>query len=80
MYKTYILLSEKFNKFYIGSIEDLENRLKLHNGGRVKSTKRYMPWRLVYFESFCSRQEAYKRELQIKSYKGGEAFKELFGN
>lgn len=44
---------------------------------KVRSTKAYSPWDIVYVEEFASKLGAYKRELKIKSYKGGEAFKKL---
>ncbi len=77
MYKVYILQSEKNGKYYIGHTQDLVVRLKRHNSGLVSSTKRYVPWKIVYTESCNTKQEAYKRELKIKSYKSGEAFKNL---
>ncbi|PIY92779.1 MAG: endonuclease, partial [Candidatus Magasanikbacteria bacterium CG_4_10_14_0_8_um_filter_42_12] len=44
---------------------------------RVRSTKSGVPWKLVYTELFNTKSDAYKREMQIKSYKGGNAFREL---
>ncbi len=52
----------------------------LHNLGKVKSTKFYKPWKVIYTETFNTKPEAYKREQQIKSYKSGEAFKKLIEN
>ena len=80
MHKVYILFSEVSNKYYIGHTENLTIRLDKHNKGRVKSTKSGKPWKVSYIEEFSSKQEAYKRELQIKSYKRGEAFKKLISN
>ena len=77
MYKIYILYSLSKNKYYIGHTENLEVRLYKHNKGQVKSTKSGIPWKVAYTEDYSTKQEAYKRELQIKSYKGGEAFKKL---
>jgi putative endonuclease len=77
MYFAYILKSEKHGRYYIGSCSDIYDRLKRHNGGRNKATKNGIPWILVYKETFLTRSEAYKREFQIKSYKGGEAFKKI---
>ncbi len=74
---TYILKSKINGKHYIGSTEDLEKRLIKHNSGQVKATKHYKPWGIIHQEMFLTRNEAYKRELQIKKYKGGEAFKKL---
>ncbi len=80
MYKVYILYSEKNKKYYIGHTENLAVRLGKHNTGQVKSTKSGRPWIVVYTEEYETKQEAYGREFQIKSYKGGEAFKKLINN
>ncbi|MEW6616899.1 MAG: GIY-YIG nuclease family protein [Patescibacteria group bacterium] len=77
MYYTYILKSEKTGKHYVGSCENIESRLKRHTSGRNKSTKAGIPWKLIYFEAFLTKQDSYRREFQIKSFKGGEAFKKL---
>ena len=76
-YITYALYSETFDRIYVGHTSDINARLQRHNAGEVRSTKAYRPWKIVYIESCESKQEAYKREFQIKSYKGGEAFKKL---
>jgi len=74
----YVYILENFDgKHYIGQTEDLAGRLKRHNSGRVRSTENKGPWKILYNESFSSRNEAYARERQIKKYKGGEAFKKL---
>jgi len=36
-----------------------------------------IPFRIVLVEEYLNREEALKREKQIKSWKGGEAFKNL---
>ncbi|MBC8345561.1 MAG: GIY-YIG nuclease family protein [Candidatus Marinimicrobia bacterium] len=77
MYYTYILKSEKDNKYYIGSTENLETRLNVHNSGSVKSTKNQRSLKLVWSEKYSTRAEAMGREKQIKRFKGGEAFKQL---
>ena len=77
MYYIYIIKSIKTEKYYIGYTKNIVERLKRHNGARNNSTRNGIPWELVYCEKILTRQEAYKRELQIKSYKGGEAFKKL---
>ena len=77
MFYFYILKSILSHKYYIGSTEDLKNRLLLHNKGVVKSTKFNMPWRLVYSESFSNLKEARKRELQVKKWKNRLAVERL---
>jgi putative endonuclease len=77
MFTAYILKSEKTNKYYIGSCEGVDDRLALHNAGRVQSTRSGLPWTLVYEESFNSRSDAWKREFQIKSWKSRSAIEKL---
>ena len=74
MYYVYILRSLKDEKYYIGSTSNVENRLAFHNAGRQRSTRHRIPFVLVYSESCSDRHEAEKREKQIKSFKGGQAF------
>ena len=76
MFYVYIIENSD-GKYYIGHTEDIADRLKRHNSDRVRSTKNKGPWEIVYNESYNNRNEAYKREQQIKKYKGGEAFKKL---
>ncbi|MEK7652579.1 MAG: GIY-YIG nuclease family protein [Patescibacteria group bacterium] len=51
-----------------------------HNLGKVRSTKAYKPWEIIYTEKRNDKKDAYKREKQIKSYKHGEAFEKLISN
>ncbi len=69
MYYTYILYSEKFDRYYIGHCQDLQARLLRHNSNMVLSTKPYTPWKIVYTECFNSRDLAAAREKEIKNKK-----------
>ena len=77
MYFVYIIYSKSKNRYYSGHSGDYHKRLMDHNRGKVKSTKAYIPWEIIHLEKFETKSEAFKREMQIKSYKSGEAFKEL---
>jgi len=77
MYTVYILQSSKNNRYYIGHTANLIERLDAHNRGSNQSTKANRPWKLIYSEKYSVKTEAAKRERQIKSYKGGYAFKQL---
>ncbi|HBL39861.1 TPA: endonuclease [Candidatus Uhrbacteria bacterium] len=66
MYLIYILESVLSGRWYIGSTEDVESRLATHNAGRVRSSKPYIPYKVVYTESFQTRSEAVRREREIK--------------
>lgn len=52
-------------------------RLSYHNSGKTQSLKNRRPLNIVYFEEYNDSKEAFTREKQIKSYKGGKAFEEL---
>ncbi|HBM45635.1 TPA: endonuclease [Patescibacteria group bacterium] len=77
MYFVYILASLKNNSYYVGSCEDIEERLSRHNNGYVRSTKVFTPWKLVYKEKYDTLSLARKRELQIKLWKSREAIERL---
>ena len=69
-YYTYVLLSQKDNKFYTGYTSDLKRRFEEHNSGRVKSTKDKRPLILIYYEACLNQQDATHREKYLKSYHG----------
>ncbi len=69
LFYVYILFPEGRDRYYIGSCGDISIRLDQHNSGRNISTKSGIPWRLVYTEEVGTRQEARKRELEIKKKK-----------
>ena len=62
---------------YIGYTNDLKNRLTEHNDGLSKATKRYKPWRLVYTEGYRSKEDAIRREHNLKYF--GKAYGQLKG-
>ena len=70
MFYTYIIYSINFKKYYVGLSANVNQRLKSHNAGKVKSTKAFTPWVLIHFEKFDSRIEARKREKYLKSAAG----------
>ena len=70
MYYAYILLSSKFHIFYFGSTINLIDRIKLHNSGRVLSTKSHLPWRLVWYCAFETEKQARDFELYLKTGSG----------
>ena len=80
-YTIYILRSEKTGRHYIGYTSNLDRRLIQHNEGLNRSTKSGIPWKIIYTETgYKSREEALKREKEIKSWKGGIKFKQLIEN
>ena len=69
---TYILLCSD-GTYYCGWTNDLEKRLSAHNNGTAsKYTRVRRPVKLVYYESFETKQEAMSREYHIKQLKRKE--------
>ena len=80
MWFVYILNSKTFDRFYIGLTSNLENRLNSHNSKKVKSTKPFVPWKMIYFEEFETRTDARKREKYFKSSAGRRWRKQNLGH
>ena len=63
---TYILKC-KDETLYTGWTNDIEKRLEAHNAGKgAKYTRSRRPVELVYLEQFETKEEAMRREYQIK--------------
>jgi putative endonuclease len=78
MYYVYFIRSLKNGDLYIGSTEDVENRLARHNAGKVKSTKFYRPWEFLDCESYHTRNEAVRRERFLKTGQQKEILKRKY--
>lgn len=70
MHYTYVLLSKKDKKLYTGYTNNLKNRLKEHNHGKVYSTKSRLPVVLAYYEVCGNGTDARAREKYLKSGMG----------
>lgn len=75
MFYVYVLQNKLKEQIYVGSTNDLIRRVAEHNSGKVRSTKRYLPWILVYYEAFNTEKFARNREIKLKY--NGNAMKEL---
>jgi len=67
MFYIYILSSQQTQRFYVGSTEDVEQRLIQHNTGKSKSTRAGVRWELLHTECFTTRSDAMLREQKIKA-------------
>ncbi|HYN08635.1 MAG TPA: GIY-YIG nuclease family protein [Vicinamibacterales bacterium] len=67
---TYVLRSDADGEWYTRSTGDLRARLRLHAEGRVRSTAKRHPCRLIYYEACISRADAFRRERFLKTGKG----------
>lgn len=73
----YILQSLKDFSFYTGQCADLDARMSKHFDGMSKYTATKRPLRLVYFESYKTRTEAFSREKEIKKMKSRKYIENL---
>ena len=76
-YYVYILQSQTDDSYYIGTTNDLSDRIERHNQGRSKYTKHRRPWELVYVEEHSDRSSAMKREYAVKRRKSKDYITKL---
>jgi len=70
MHYVYVLQSDLDGKLYVGCTQDLRERLRLHNTGKVSSTAKRTPLRLVYYEACLEKKDAFRREKYLKTAYG----------
>ena len=70
MYYAYVLKSISHDYYYKGHCQDLEKRLIQHNSGMTTSIKSYIPFEVIYYETFPSEAQAINREKYFKSSAG----------
>ena len=79
MHFVYAIYNKKHGKLYIGQTADLNTRELLHNNKTFKNsyTARFDgEWVVIYQEQVETRQQALKREKQLKSYRGRQFIKQ----
>ena len=69
----YIIHSEKSGRYYIGSTNNLERRLKQHDAGSVVATRNKGPWKRVAWVEFATPMLAKKAECHLKRQKSRRA-------
>ena len=62
-----VLGSLKDNQFYVGLTTDLPVRVQQHNSGLVTSTKKRVPFEIIYWEGCLDESDAAQREHYLKS-------------
>lgn len=65
----YILKSAVNGRYYVGSTNDLDRRLKEHNAGKTASVKNLRPLELVFSQKFATLIEARRIEAKLKQFK-----------
>lgn len=71
MHVLYVIQSKKDFTFYIGITPNIQNRLNMHNQGKVFSTRRKIPWELIYCEIYRSKKDVADREQKLKNHGAG---------
>ena|SRR6478672_5853409 len=52
MFHVYVLRSSRTGRRYVGSCEDLDERVRRHNLGHSKATRHGIPWTLIQVKDF----------------------------
>ncbi len=73
----YILHSESANKYYICHTDQLNERLNKHNSNHKGFTGKWNDWKIVYTESYSSKELAYQRERTVKKWKSRRMIEKL---
>ena len=63
------ILKDKNGKFYVGSTDNLERRLKQHKNGQTQTTRNMDNFEVVLKQEYDSLDLARKIELKIKKLK-----------
>jgi putative endonuclease len=75
MYYLYLLYSNRSKEYYVGTSPDVRKRFYSHNAGQNIATKPGIPWKLVYYEAYPTKEDALRREQKLKAY--GQALRQL---
>jgi len=75
MFYIYCLESKKYDELYFGYTKDLKRRIQEHNQKLNFSTKRYAPWKLIYYEACLNEKDAKRREKYLKTNQGRRMMK-----
>lgn len=70
MYYVYVLQSITSGCLYTGFTRSVYKRLKGHNDGLNEFSKKFGPWKLIYYEVYIIKEDAIAREKFLKSGSG----------
>ena len=79
-YHVYILRCRD-GSYYVGQTNELETRLSAHERGEIEGhTKERRPVRCVYVEAYECRDDAFRRERQLKGWSRAKKEALIAGN
>ena len=71
MFFVYLIQSEtNTDQRYIGVTSNLDQRIKDHNNGQSKHTKKFKPWKIVSYHAFKEEKKAKEFEYYLKTGSG----------
>ena len=65
-------------RWYVGMTENLKERLKVHNSGKVPHTSKFLPWRIETAVAFRDKTKAATFEEYLKTQSGRAFSKKHF--
>lgn len=68
-YYTYILKLSN-GDYYIGRSDDLKRRLSEHTSGQERTTRKFLPCKLITYVAFAKKDNAVKFEKYLKTGSG----------
>ncbi len=71
MHYVYVLQSMQNRSLYVGCTSDLKKRFSEHNNSQSFHTKKFSPWKLIYYEAYIMKEDAYRREKSLKLHAQG---------
>ena len=77
----YVYMLQSINcpeHYYVGFTENLADRFKAHNAGKVPHTSKFLPWRIETAVAFRDKGKAVAFEEYLKSHSGRAFAKKHF--
>ncbi|MEI7512465.1 MAG: GIY-YIG nuclease family protein [Candidatus Uhrbacteria bacterium] len=70
MHYAYILQSETSKTYHFGSTTNIIERIKTHNQGGSAYTSKHIPWKLIWYSAFLTKEKAEAFEKYLKTGSG----------
>ncbi len=80
MAHVYILESQVDGRYYIGSTNNIEQRIRHHQSGGTPTTKRFGRVELVFKQEYSTLQDARRIERKLKKMKRKDYLRKIIKN